>query len=430
MMKTFSIFWLLLLVYNLISAQDYYVFRAKKIQVTPDLAYQPGELLIRGSKIIRVGKDIKKPKEFTLVNWSDHEIYPGLISPGSSLGLAEINAVRPTRDEREVGTHTPEIEAWTAVNPDSELIPVARANGITHSLVVPMGGTVSGISGLIALCGWGIEEMAVKQKVALHLWWPGQGLSTHSNNKNGKSIDEQVKDRNESVYKLDEFFNQAEAYIQSKANAPINKTDFNPSWEAMLPFISRKMPIIIHADEKRQIISALNWAEKRKYNIVISGGRDAWKIAERLASDNVPVIFRHVFTAPTQANLPFDTHFRAPGILANAGVELSIGLRLGAWSAANQRNLPYYAAHAIPLGLQRKDALAAVTINPAKLMGVQNQLGTLEKGKDATFIACSGDIFDLRTSVEHMRIAGQEVDLSSRHTRLFEKYQRRPRTKN
>ena len=144
----------------------------------------------------------------------------------------------------------------------------------------------------------------------------------------------------------------------------------------------------------------------------------------------MPVIFRHVFTAPTQANLPFDTHFRAPGILANAGVELSIGLRLGAWSAANQRNLPYYAAHAIPLGLQRKDALAAVTINPAKLMGVQNQLGTLEKGKDATFIACSGDIFDLRTSVEHMRIAGQEVDLSSRHTRLFEKYQRRPRTKN
>ena len=146
MIKTFSIFWLLLLVYNLISAQDDYVFRAKKIQVTPDLAYQPGELLIRGSKIIRVGKDIKKPKEFTLVNWSDHEIYPGLISPGSSLGLAEINAIRPTRDEREVGTHTPEIEAWTAVNPDSELIPVARANGITHSLVVPMGGTVSGIS--------------------------------------------------------------------------------------------------------------------------------------------------------------------------------------------------------------------------------------------------------------------------------------------
>ena len=429
-MKTLSIFWLLFLTHNVISAQEFFLFRTKKIQATPDLVYQPGELLIRGSKIIRVGKDIEKPKRFKLVNWPDYEIYPGLITPGSSLGLAEINAIRPTRDEREVGTHTPEIEAWTAVNPDSELIPVARANGITHSLIVPMGGTISGISGLISLSGWGIEEMTVKQKVALHLWWPGQGLSTHSNKTNVKSIDEQVKDRNKSIYELDEFFNQAEAYAQSKPNPLKHKTDFNPSWEAMIPFISGKMPMIIHADDKRQIISALNWAEQREYNIVISGGRDSWKIAERIASNNVPVIFRHVFTAPTQGNLPFDTHFRAPSILANAGVELSIGFMLGGWSAANQRNLPYCAAQSIPHGFKRKDALASITINPAKLMGVHDQLGTLEKGKDATFIACSGDIFDLRTSVEHMRIAGQEVDLSSRHTRLFEKYQKRPRTKN
>jgi len=272
--------------------------------------------------------------------------------------------------------------------------------------------------------------MAVKQKVALHLWWPGQGLSIHANNKSGKSIDEQVKDRNKTVYELDEFFNQAEAYARSKPNFPKHKTDFNPSWEAMIPFVSGKMPIIIHADEKRQIISALNWAEKRKYNIVISGGRDAWKIAERIASNSVPVIFRHVFTAPTQANLPFDTHFRAPAILAKAGVELSIGLRLGAWSAANQRNLPYYAAQSIPHGFKRKDALASITINPAKLMGVHDHLGTLEKGKDATFIACSGDIFDLRTTVKHMVLAGTSVDLSSRHTQLFEKYQRRPKREN
>ena len=144
----------------------------------------------------------------------------------------------------------------------------------------------------------------------------------------------------------------------------------------------------------------------------------------------MPVIFRHVFTAPPQANLPFDTHFRAPGILAKAGVELSIGLRLGAWSAANQRNLPYYAAQSIPHGFKRKDALASITINPAKLMGVHDHLGTLEKGKDATFIACSGDIFDLRTTVKHMVLAGTSVELSSRHTQLFEKYQRRPKRDN
>jgi len=313
------------------------------------------------------------------------------------------------------------------VNPDSELIPVARANGITHSLIVPMGGTISGISGLIALDGWGIEEMAIVQKVALHIWWPGQGLSIPSHNSDGKSIEEQKKERIKNIEDLDEFFNQAESYARRRLATPKSKTDLNPSWEAMLPFVSQKLPLVIHADEKRQIVSALDWAEKRKYKIIISGGRDSWKIAERIAAMQVPVIYRHVFSAPPQTNLAHDIHFRAPGILARAGVELSIGLRLGAWSAANQRNLPYHAAHAIPLGLKRKDALASITIHPAKLMGAQSQLGTLEKGKDATFIACSGDIFDLRTTVKHMRIAGKGVDLSSRHTRLFERYQKRPR---
>jgi len=422
--------WLLFLLIslpNLVLAQESFVFRAKKIQATPDLVYQPGEILVRESKIIRIGESIPKPKNHKFVDWSEFEIYPGLISAGSSLGLAEINAIRPTRDEREVGTHTPEIEAWTAVNPDSELIPVARANGITHSLIVPMGGTISGISGLIALDGWGIEEMAIVQKVALHIWWPGQGLSIPSHNSDGKSIEEQKKERIKNIEDLDEFFNQAESYARRRLAAPRSKTDLNPSWEAMLPFVSQKLPLVIHADEKRQIASALDWAEKRKYKIIISGGRDSWKIAERVAAMQVPVIYRHVFSAPPQTNLAHDIHFRAPGILAQAGVELSIGLRLGAWSAANQRNLPYHAAHAIPLGLKRKDALASITIHPAKLMGVHSQLGTLEKGKDATFIACSGDIFDLRTTVKHMRIAGKGVDLSSRHTRLFERYQKRPR---
>ena len=426
-MKLTWLLFLLVSLSNWVLAQESFVFRSKKIQATPDLVYEPGEILVRESKIIRIGESIPKPKNHKFVDWSEFEIYPGLISAGSSLGLAEINAIRPTRDEREVGTHTPEIEAWTAVNPDSELIPVARANGITHSLIVPMGGTISGISGLIALDGWGIEEMAIVQKVALHIWWPGQGLSIPNHNSDGKSIEEQKKERIKNIEDLDEFFNQAESYARRRLAAPRSKTDLNPSWEAMLPFVSQKLPLVIHADEKRQIASALDWAEKRKYKIIISGGRDSWKIAERVAAMQVPVIYRHVFSAPPQTNLAHDIHFRAPGILAQAGVELSIGLRLGAWSAANQRNLPYHAAHAIPLGLKRKDALAAVTINPAKLMGVHSQLGSLEKGKDATFIACSGDIFDLRTTVKHMILAGNSVELSSRHTQLFEKYQKRPR---
>ncbi|MDA0724653.1 MAG: amidohydrolase, partial [Verrucomicrobia bacterium] len=130
------------------------IYRAKKVHATPFLTYEPGEILVENGKIKAIGKSVKKPAKCKTIEWRELEIYPGLISPGSSLGLAEINALRPTRDEREVGSHTPEIEAWVAINPDSELIPVARANGIAHALVVPMGGTISGTSGLIALAGW------------------------------------------------------------------------------------------------------------------------------------------------------------------------------------------------------------------------------------------------------------------------------------
>ena len=142
-----------------------------------------------------IGKKLSVPKKCKVVDWTKYEIYPGLISPGSSLGLAEINSLRSTRDEREAGTHAPEIEAWTAINPDSELIPVARANGITHSVIIPLGGSISGTSGTIALDGWGIEDMIVQKKVALHVWWPGQSLSLSAKKNSSKSINDQENER-------------------------------------------------------------------------------------------------------------------------------------------------------------------------------------------------------------------------------------------
>ena len=197
----------------------------------------------------------------------------------------------------------------------------------------------------------------------------------------------------------------------------------------MLPAIGGKIPIMIHADEIRQIKAAIEWAGKRKYRVILSGGQDAWKLADWLAKKEIPVIYHHVFTAPRHRNLPHDLQFRAPGILAKAGVPLSIGLRLGGWSAAHQRNLPYHAAHAVAYGLPREKALASITIEPAKLAGVANRLGTLEVGKDATFIATSGDLLDIRTSVKHMIISGRTTSLQSKHTRLYERYGNRPKPK-
>ena len=405
------------------------VYRAKKIQATPTQVFQPGEILVKNGKIRAIGKSVKAPNGAKIIEWKDLEIYPGLISPGSSLGLTEISALRPTRDEREVGTHTPDVEAWVAVNPDSELIPVARANGITHAVVAPMGGTISGVSGLIALDGWGVEEMTISKKVALHLWWPGHGITIPQPHSTGdskpKSIKEQEKNRDRQIREIDEFFNQAEAYWQTKTSKAEGFREI-PAWEAMLPVIEGKIPVMIHADEVRQIRAAIEWTAKRNFRIIISGGRDAWKLADLLAEKKMPVIYNHVFTAPVHRNLPHDLQFRAPGILAEAGVPLSIGLRLGGWSAAHQRNLPYHAAHAVAHGLSRSRALASITIEPARIAGVANRLGTLEVDKDATFIATSGDLLDIRTSVKHMILAGTEVDLESRHTRLYQRYDNRP----
>ena len=195
----------------------------------------------------------------------------------------------------------------------------------------------------------------------------------------------------------------------------------------MLPVLDREISLMIHADEVRQIKAAVEWAIKRDYRYVLSGGRDAWKLADWLAEKKTSVVYRHIFSAPSQRNQPHDQQYRVPAILAKAGVPLSIGLPLGAWSAANQRNLPYHVAQAITYGLPREKALASITLEPAKLMGVSDRLGSLEIGKDATFLSCSGDLFDLRTSVKHLILSGREVDMGSRHTRLYERYAKRPR---
>jgi imidazolonepropionase-like amidohydrolase len=195
----------------------------------------------------------------------------------------------------------------------------------------------------------------------------------------------------------------------------------------MLPVIERQIPIMVHANELRQIKSVVQWAKKRSFQIILSGARDSWKVADLLAEEKIPVIYRHLFSAPMHRHSPHDQQFRAPGILAGSRVALSIGLPLGGWSAANQRNLPYHAAHGVAYGLSREKALASITIEPAKACGVAEQLGTLENGKDATFISTSGDLLDLRTSVLKMIIQGKEVSLESRHTRLNARYQNRPK---
>ncbi|MBG29733.1 MAG: imidazolonepropionase [Opitutae bacterium] len=428
-MKPVSITLLALLAIS--ASAETVLYKAASVHQVSGPTISPGQMLVKDSRIVSVGKQVKAPKGTKVVDLAKLDLYPGLIAAPTSLGLTEINAVRATRDDSEVGDYTPDVDAWVAVNPDSELIPVARANGIAHALVIPMGGRIPGISGLVRLQGWGVEDMTVGKASCLHIWWPGMSLDARpkeqlSDPSKRKSLDEQDKARRLQVTYLDEFFDDAEAYAKAKAS---KEKGFSvvPAWEAMLPILKKDIPIMIHADENRQIKTALAWAKRRDYKVILSGGRDAWKVAEQLAGEKIPLIYHHVFSLPAQNHLPHDTNFRAPGLLVKAGVKLAIGLRPGSWSASNLRNLPYHAAQAAANGLSKEEAIASITLRPAEILGVADRLGSLTPTKEATFIAVEGDLLDIRSQVKRMWIAGKEASLESRHVRLYEKYRNRPK---
>jgi len=369
------------------------------------------------------------PSDATFVNLHGQHLYPGLIAANTALGLSEIDAVRATLDTTEVGEgYTPEVESWVAVNPDSEMLPVARANGIAYFEAAPEGKIVAGQSALLSMDGWTWEQMLVKKPAALHIFWPQVSLDTTPKERAAdpsklKSLEDQDKDRRKKIQEVQEFFDEAQAYAKAKASSkPPEKI---PAWEAMLPFLRGEAPMILHADEVRQIISAVTWAATNQFKVVLAGGRDAWMVADLLATNKIPVIYEHEFTQPSRDTESYDSHFAAPEILRRAGVEVTFCIG----GATANRNLPYSAAQAIAFGLPEEDALKGITLYPAQIFGVADRLGSIEVGKDATLFACDGNIFDLRANVKRMWIAGKEISLESRHTRLYEKYKNRPQPK-
>ena len=373
------------------------------------------------------------PTNAQTIDLTGLHFYPGLIALNTELGLVEIGAIRATHDDREVGELTPEVQSWLAVNPDSELLAVARANGVAYFEPVPLGALVAGQSGLLALDGWTSEQMTVKKAVALHVFWPGMGLDMTpkeraADPKKWKSLEDQASEHREKLKALEDFFDEARAYAKAK-DAAEDAAAFRkvPSWEAMLPVVRGEVPITVHADDVREIRAAVKWAEANHFRIILAEARDAWRAAGLLASNNIPVIYNHVFTQPVRDSDAYDAHFTAPALLQRAGVKLVFGLSGARDSLV--KNLPYDVAQAVAFGLPADEALKGITLYPAQLAGVGDRLGSIEAGKDATIFACDGDILDIRTNVKRMWIAGREVSLESRHTRFYEKYKNRPKAK-
>ncbi len=387
---------------------------------------QRGYLLFDQGRIVSVGA--QRPAlaaDSSVIDAAGKHVYPGLIAANTVLGLVEIVTVRGSVDLAEVGPVNPNARAEIAVNPDSELLPVTRANGILTALVVPQagpGGLLAGRSALIELDGWTWEEMTLRAPVGVHIFWPRTQPSPYAPDPDPAARNKALA---ENMKLLNETLEEAAAYVQARAADPRTETDLR--LEALAPLVKGELAVFIHANDLLQIDAALNFAQRHKLNMVLVGGYDAWRVADRLAAMNVPVIVAGVHRLPLRRWEAENTPFTVAAKLSEAGVKFAIARSGSGFTTNHERNLPYEAAMAAAHGLPREEALKAVTLYPAEILGVADRLGSLQSGKDATFIITDGDPLEITTQVEGAYIQGRPVDLSTRHTRLYEKYQQRYR---
>ncbi|MBH30737.1 MAG: hypothetical protein CMG71_01955 [Candidatus Marinimicrobia bacterium] len=389
-----------------------------------------GAILFDNGVITAVGRKITNlPDNTETIDLNGKHVYPGMIAAASVMGLTEIGAVAVTRDFSERGDVNPNVRAEVAYNPDSEIIPVTRSNGVILAHSCPTGGLISGTSAVMMLDGWTWENATLKAPAGLHINWPNMGAVQSRYFR--MTEEEAAKQREEALNKLDATFEEARRYQTAKEAATQSgriTVDTDLRWEAMLPVLRREVSVFMHASEIRQIESAVEWSNRHNVKMVIVGGYDAWRVADLLKKYEIPVIYEGVNALPRRRWEDFDTAFTAPLKLHEAGVKFSISM--GTRGASNHRNTPYEASKAASYGLPKKEALKSVTLYAAEILGIDEKVGSLEKGKDATLIITDGDPLEMTTQVEQVYIQGKEIDMGDRHKALYKKYKEKYRQLN
>ena len=347
-----------------------------------------------------------------LIDVEGRHVYPGFVLPNSTLGLIEVNSVRATSDVLEEGDINASVRSAIAYNTDSEIIPANRFNGILTAQVAPQGGLISGSSTVFKLDGWNWEDAMLAEDVGLHLHWPSY-VQRRRNSETGlfETVDNENYEGQTQL--LHSLFQDAQAYSGQLLNLNL---------QAMQPLFNRVAKLFIHADEAKQIISAIRFA--RSYgiqDIVLVGGADALSVKDFLLAQNVPVIYERIHELPQREWQDVDMPFKTPFLLHDAGIKVGIGG--GATSIDRQRNLPFFAGTAAAYGLNRETALAMITSVNAEILGVADRVGTLEVGKDATLFISEGDALDMRTSqVLGAYIQGRDIDLYGTQQQLYERF--------
>ncbi len=389
-----------------------------------------GSILFDNGKITHVGEFIAPQVGTEVIDLEGKHVYPGFIAAVSGIGLVEINAVDVTNDHSERGDFNPNVRANVAYNPDSEIIPTTRSNGVLIANVVPASGLVSGQSSIMMMDGWTWENATLSHPSGLHINWPQMGTRTGGRFGRSVPIKKQIERRNKSLKALDDMMKESRAYArlrQTKSRSAENYHNEDLRLESMIPYVQGKLPIYVHANEVRQIEAAVHWSKRQDVNIIIVGGKDAWRTTNLLRKNKVPVIYEGVTALPNRRFEDYDQAYKGPALLHEAGVQFCIASSGSAGGAYRVRNLPNQAAMAAAYGLPKDEALRSITLSAAEILGIDKQLGSLESGKDATLFISNGDALEIRTNVLQAYIQGRKIDMNDRHKTLYNKYQEKYR---
>ena len=368
-------------------------------------------VLLENGKIAQVGSNITAT-DAEVIDCTGMFIYPGMIDGGTRLGLVEVSSVPETVDYAENGNVTPNMQALTTVNPNSEAIGVTRVSGVTTVLTVPSGGLFPGTAALINLNGYTPDQMYGGFK-AVAMTFPSSGRRGRFDRRSEEDI---KKDSDKALKDANDIWENAKSYLELKKSGA--ELSYYPEMDQLAKVITGELPLLVEVNAASDIQNAIKWVQGKNIKVIFTGVAEGWRVAEEIAKAGIPVVTGPVQELPTRQSDRYDAAYTNAGKLAKAGVK--VALRTD--EEENVRNLPFHAAFAAAYGLGKEEALKAVTINPAEIFGIADQYGSVEAGKRANLIVSTGDPFETRSQIIHVFIDGYRIPMSNRHIRLYQEF--------